>query len=30
MSDTAQEKINKNPIFNPAGNDDLSARTIIK
>ncbi len=30
MSDTTQQKINKNPIFNPAGNDDLSVRTIIK
>jgi ribonucleoside-diphosphate reductase beta chain len=30
MSDTPQSKIKKNPIFNPAGNDNIDHRTIIK
>jgi ribonucleoside-diphosphate reductase beta chain len=30
MSNINESIINKNPIFNPDGNDDVSARTIIK
>lgn len=30
MSTISEELIKKNPIFNPAGNDDTSARSIIK
>jgi ribonucleoside-diphosphate reductase beta chain len=30
MSDTEIKKVKKNPIFNPLGNDNIGARTIIK
>jgi len=30
MSTISEEFIKKNLIFNPAGNDDTSARSIIK
>ncbi len=30
MADTTQSNIQKNPIFNPLGKDDIVDRTIIK
>ena len=30
MSTIQESLINKTPIFNPDGNDDVSVRTIIK
>lgn len=30
MSTQSEEKINKNPLFNALGNDDVAVRTIIK